>query len=62
MADTKVLEAFAVRCAGSSPVPSTKPVYKPRSRHGHDFGGAGGGAGGRSLNMRVLLPPVGWAA
>ena len=24
MADTKVLEAFAVRCAGSSPVPGTK--------------------------------------
>ena len=29
MADTKVLEAFAVRCAGSSPVPGTKQNIAP---------------------------------
>lgn len=27
MADTKVLEAFAVRCAGSSPVPGTSEYW-----------------------------------
>jgi hypothetical protein len=31
MADTKVLEAFAVRCAGSSPVPGTKPIFRGKT-------------------------------
>ena len=34
MADTKVLEAFAVRCAGSSPVPGTKQIFRAPLRFG----------------------------
>ena len=48
MADTKVLEAFAVRCAGSSPVPGTSKILP-----GTSLG---------SLRRPISGPESGWSA